>query len=656
MEMTRREVLALLAPLAVPAGPATASEFTITVDGRSKGRVWEGVGALSAGASSRLLYDYPEPQRSQILDYLFKPNFGASLHHLKVEIGGDVNSTDGSEPSHARTREEFEHPKPEYFQRGYEWWLMEEARKRNPRILIEALQWGAPGWIGNGHFYSEDNARFVVAFVKGAQQYHGVDVDYVGVWNERMYDTGYIKLLRKVLDANGLERVKIVAADLWEPEAKWLIADAMMQDPELRKSVAVINAHITAQTSFYTTDNAKKLGVPIWDGEVHAYGGDWCGAAHHARQNRAYTIGQITKLVSWSLITSYQDFLPAPKSGPMRAATPWSGYYEVQPPLWILAHFTQFTEPGWKYLDSACKYFANESQEVPKEGFSVTALKSPDTSDYTILIETMDAKEGQSVTFRVTGGLSTSDLAVWRSRFGQEALLRLDDIVPRDGEFTIRLEPNAMYSLTTTRGQQKGRFATAIPADHPFPFPYRDDFQSTPIGRTPRYLSDQHGTFEVAARPDGKGKCLAQTVTQQGICWRPYDYPQTIVGDIGWQDYRVSVDFFLPEKGSAKLWGRAQGFDWGDRPYTGYGIELDHSGNWTLRAGEKALASGKSSAGSGVWHQLALSMKGEQLIASLDDKRLAVVKDGSIKNGLVALGTGWNQALFGNLNIEEAKD
>jgi Glycosyl hydrolase family 59 len=654
--MTRREVLALLAPMAVPAGPATAGEFTITVDGTSKGRVWEGVGALSAGASSRLLYDYREPQRSEILDYLFKPKFGASLHHLKVEIGGDVNSTDGSEPSHARTREEFERPKPEYFHRGYEWWLMEEARKRNPRIVIEALQWGAPGWIGNGHFYSEDNARFVAAFVKGARQYHGVDVDYVGIWNEKMYDTGYIKLLRKVLDTSGLERVKIVAADLWEPEAKWSIADVMMQDPELRKSVAAISAHITAQTSYYTTGNAKKLGVPIWDGEVHAYGGDWYGAAHHARQNRAYTIGQITKLVSWSLITSYQDFLPAPKSGPMRAATPWSGYYEVQPPLWILAHFTQFTQPGWKYLNSACKYFANESQEVPKEGFSVTALKSSDTNDYTILIETMDAKEGQSVTFRVTGGLSTSDLSVWRSRFGQEALVRLDDIAPGDGEFTIRLEPNSMYSLTTTRGQQKGRFATAIPADRPFPFPYRDDFQSTPIGRTPRYLSDQHGTFEVAARPDGKGKCLAQTVTQQGICWRPYDYPQTIVGDIGWKDYRVSVDFFLPGMGSAKLWGRAQGFDWGDRPYTGYGIEVGHSGNWTLWAGEKTLASGKSSAGSGAWHHLSLSITGEQLTATLDSSRLAVVNDGSIRNGLVALGTGWNQALFGNLSIEDAKD
>ncbi len=47
----------------------------------------------SAGASSRLLIDYDEPYRSQILDYLFKPNFGAALQILKVEIGGDTWST-----------------------------------------------------------------------------------------------------------------------------------------------------------------------------------------------------------------------------------------------------------------------------------------------------------------------------------------------------------------------------------------------------------------------------------------------------------------------------------------------------------------------------------------------------------------------------------
>ena len=50
-------------------------------------RPYRGHGGLSAGASSRLLMDYRDPQRSEILDVLFKPGYGASVHMLKIEIG-----------------------------------------------------------------------------------------------------------------------------------------------------------------------------------------------------------------------------------------------------------------------------------------------------------------------------------------------------------------------------------------------------------------------------------------------------------------------------------------------------------------------------------------------------------------------------------------
>src|ERR1019366_173148 len=138
--------------------PVIAQQTHVVLDGQSAGRTFEGLGALSAGASSRLLIDYPEPYRSQILDYLFKPDYGAALQHLKVEIGADVNSTDGSEPSQARTRTDHD------YTRGYEWWLMTEARKRNPKIVLDTLAWGAPGWIGGGNFYSDDMANYVADF------------------------------------------------------------------------------------------------------------------------------------------------------------------------------------------------------------------------------------------------------------------------------------------------------------------------------------------------------------------------------------------------------------------------------------------------------------------------------------------------------------
>ena len=85
-----------------------------------------GHGALSAGASSRLLYDYVEPFRSDLLDYLFRPQWGANLHILKIEIGGDTQSTDGTEPSYMHYRND----QPSCG-RGYEAWLAVEAKKRN---------------------------------------------------------------------------------------------------------------------------------------------------------------------------------------------------------------------------------------------------------------------------------------------------------------------------------------------------------------------------------------------------------------------------------------------------------------------------------------------------------------------------------------------
>ena len=154
-------------------------QATVVLDGASKGRIFDGLGAASAGASSRLLIDYPEPQRSQILDYLFKPGYGAALQHLKVEIGADVNSTDGSEPSHMRTATDHDSS------RGYEWWLMAEAHKRNPHILLEILPWGAPRWVNpdpgaKDTLYTPKMAEYVADFIRTAKRDYGLDIGVAG--------------------------------------------------------------------------------------------------------------------------------------------------------------------------------------------------------------------------------------------------------------------------------------------------------------------------------------------------------------------------------------------------------------------------------------------------------------------------------------------
>src|SRR6184192_1420515 len=61
----------------------------VEINGSAGGKKFDGIGAVSGGgATSVLLKDYPEPQRSQVLDLLFKPKFGASMSALLVEVPG----------------------------------------------------------------------------------------------------------------------------------------------------------------------------------------------------------------------------------------------------------------------------------------------------------------------------------------------------------------------------------------------------------------------------------------------------------------------------------------------------------------------------------------------------------------------------------------
>ena len=59
------------------------------------------------------------------------PHLSSSLSPSKVEIGGDTDATEGAEPSHKHSKND-----PDNFHRGYEWWLMKEAKKRNPGIKL----------------------------------------------------------------------------------------------------------------------------------------------------------------------------------------------------------------------------------------------------------------------------------------------------------------------------------------------------------------------------------------------------------------------------------------------------------------------------------------------------------------------------------------
>ena len=198
------------APPAPPAPPGPSpSKAVAEISDRTSPHVFQGVWAMSANGAARLLFEYSEPTRSEILDLLFSPGLGTRWQGLKVEIGGDVESSYGSMGSYAHVADNSSWR----FDRGDQWWLISEAKKRNPDIPLMALSWGMPGWVGGGKTLSEGGADYHVNYLLGAKAQHNISFDWIGIWNEAPWTAEYILLLRKSLDSAGLEHVKITAAD-----------------------------------------------------------------------------------------------------------------------------------------------------------------------------------------------------------------------------------------------------------------------------------------------------------------------------------------------------------------------------------------------------------------------------------------------------------
>ncbi|XP_029543555.1 galactocerebrosidase isoform X1 [Oncorhynchus nerka] len=630
------------------------------------GRTFDGIGGLSGGgATSRLLVNYAEPYRSQILDYLFKPNFGASLQILKVEIGGDAQTTDGTEPSHMHYEND------ENFFRGYEWWLMREAKKRNPNITLIGLPWAFPGWVGHGKNWPYDfpdiTASYVVSWILGAERYHDLNIDYVGIWNERNFDSKYIKLLRYTLDKSGLERVRIIASDnLWQP-----ITYSLCVDQELADAVDVIGAHYPGTT---TVIEALKTQKKLWSSEDYSTFNDEVGGGCWARiLNQNYVNGLMTATISWNLVASYYEDLPFGRDGLMTAEEPWTGNYVVESPIWITAHTTQFSQPGWTYLQTVGHLV---------HGGSYVAL-TDSKGNLTVVIETMTHDHSvcirppllpfnvtaQNVTFQLKGSFaSIKELQVWQSKFDFKTkkpffFKKLSPLKIYDGSFTLSLDVDEVYTLTTISTGQKGTYPDP-PASGPFPKVYFDDFNvANPSFSEAPYFADQTGVFEYYINLTDPGPhvfTLRQVVTQMPVTWAT-DADQTIsvIGDYKWQNLTVMCDVFMEtvKTGGVFIAARVDKGGQSVRSAKGVFFWVFADGSYKVTndlVGKTVLAEGLSGTRAYGWHTLTLTVEGQYATGLLNGYPLW--KDAVVlgpKNGWAAIGThSFELAQFDNFGVE----
>lgn len=507
-----------------------------------------------------------------------------------------------------------------------------------------------------------------MTWIVGAKHYHDLDIDYIGIWNERAFDANYIKVLRRMLNYQGLQQVKIIASDnLWEP-----ISASMLLDSELMKAIDVIGAHYPGTR---TVKDARLTEKKLWSSEDFSTLNNDVGAGCWGRiLNQNYINGYMTSTIAWNLVASYYEQLPYGRCGLMTAQEPWSGHYAVEAPIWISAHTTQFTQPGWYYLKTVGHL---------EKGGSYVAL-TDGLGNLTIIVETMSHKHSlcirpflpyfnvshQFATFVLKGSFrEIPELQVWYTKLGKPSkrylFKQLDSLwlLDSSGSFTLELHEDELFTFTTLTTGNKGSYPPP-PKSQPFPCVYEDDFNvDYPYFSEAPNFADQTGVFEYFMNIEDPGEhrfTLRQVLNQRPITWAADAFNTiSVIGDYKWSNLTIKCDVYIEtsETGGVFIAGRVNKGGILIRSARGVFFWIFANGSYQVTgdlAGWIIYTSGYADIKAKKWYTLTLTIKGGSSSGTLNGKLLW--KNVSVnfpKNGWAAIGThSFEFAQFDNFRVE----
>ncbi|MGN0633993.1 MAG: glycosyl hydrolase family 59 [Oscillospiraceae bacterium] len=711
--MPKTKLIALAAALcfSFSAAPLTAfsaaqkpqtnsGAFEINIDGSTRNTAenseWKGFGFISANNSSRLLLDYKAEHPDDywdLLENMFDPEGAVRINHIKIELGADINSSSGTEPSTKRSADE-----KADVTRGAGFQLAADALTINPDITLELLAWGMPGYIKNAADIDEKRQLKYEWFkdtLDSAYETYGLEFQYIAPnTNERMIDTTLLKLFSKNLKSEKntpypYKDIKIVAAD---EDTGQNLALAMLRDEELMDAVDVIGVHYTSTSSAETQRCKNEYGKELWYSEglspasVAEYSLNGTGTGLGGINSTLDVAGRIINMYPNGGYTMYEFQPPvsAYYSGatyyPKQLATandPWSGYIDYSSGMYMCEHFSLFSEKGWQFVDSACFGDGNEINHVLNETTNnYMTLSDPETDDYSVILANNTATE-RKYTFTVKN-LKTASQAVqvWETRDPDSGgeydscymknIMAIEPTEAKGGEYTYQLtvKPYSMMTVTTLEASAVS-FESEVEQKR-LALPYTDDFEYADMdenylssrGYAPRYTTDIGGAFEVV-EDETDGRILMQKITEEtkGQEWGASPDPVTTLGDDSWANYTVSSKVRLEALSGEECYagiGLRYINSSAAKSMSGYRIIIYGDGKWELSRLRETLAEGRlDSFNAEIWHTLSITAFGDNLTAAIDGVQVAAVtlENDATVSGRAALFSSYNQNCFDELSI-----
>lgn len=676
--------------------------MNFTIDGtranKKQNYLYRGVGMVSGNNSSRLLLDYKAEHPEvywKLLDYMFGDD-GLAITHLKLEMGSDINSSSGTEPSVMRYCDE-----EADVRRGAGYQLAADAVKINPDLTLDMLWWSEPLWITNSDDVYAARYKWYKNTLDAAYHTYGLKFDYVSATrNERAADSEWIKYLSKSLKTEtdcpyDYSKIKIVAG---EEVCTWRAADDMLRDRELLDAIDVVGSHYTS----FSTDNAKTLardyGKELWFSEAstpmaysqgtfryHKAGqglSDPNGVLDIAcRYITMYPCGHMTMCEYQPIISAYYDGVCYCQKQFISASDPWSGYYLLDSGFFMQMHFSRFIKKGWAFVDGACYsdgVVGGDGHAIVDAVYCYLTATDPSTGDYSTVIANMTDREiiyNITVTNLAKAGCK---IHIWETRgpdshdgeYDENYFKHISTVLPTDNgdgtySYSIAVKPSSIVTVSTLAiDYDCDKYLNS--SDRPvLELPYEDDFEYASYsgnylperGYAPRYMTDQGGAFEVQTDSDGN-HYLMQLITPETKAWEwgATPNPTTNFGDDRWSNYSISADVKLCVGDGSDLNYAGVGLRYilAANGESDYRFVIRESGSWALLKDNTVLLDGKTAVNTHKWNALKLEAVGDTLRAYINNDRVAeyVACGVSLCNsGRASLVSSYNQNCFDNVVV-----
>ncbi|MCM1299678.1 MAG: glycosyl hydrolase family 59 [Firmicutes bacterium] len=689
----------------IPTAAVNSSYQNVSVDGSTvnmdEGTVFRGLGAVTGNNSSRLLMDYKTENPEaywEIINLLFKPDYGAGLSHIKIEFGSDVNSSSGTEPSIMRSENEAAD-----VTRGAGFMLAADALSVNPDITVDLLRWGEPKWVTDAFEESSEKGyearyKWYKSALDSAYDTYGLKFTHLSAdMNEAEFvDSDWIIYLADRLNNETDQRydysaIKIVASD---ELGSWNIADAMTDNEQLRNAVDILAEHYNTWSNDKVKTLNSEYGKEVWYTEGVAStniaklavtsNGSGLNGTNGAldvcnRIINGYYNGRMTMYEYQPAVAAYYSGAKYFPKSLLNAQNPWSGYYEADCGIWTSAHFTHFIKNGWRYIDSACFGDGKEAHAISQTTNNYMAVTDPETGDYSIVI-CNDSDTQRNYTFTLENmDKANAPFTVWETRGPDEGqaydanyFKNIGTYKPAETEgkfsYSIEVKPYSIVTVTTLNKTADVSVYNCSYEDIPLDINYSDDFEYSAEflsarGNAPLYTADYGGAFEVA-EVDGN-KVLMQMINADN---KPTDWryrstpkPTASLGDDRWSDCCAQIDFRLASSASDNYIALGVRYLTAELSTStarnGYELEISPSGSWKLIKNTRTLEKGTVEGFDGTaWHTVKLTAVQNVVSAELDGEELIVYTDSEPYNnsGRISICSGLYNNLFDNLKVSAA--